>query len=89
MNYINLDKMVNGFRNKTIVKRLPFERYEITEYEDSTYSCNCPAWIFHKGERVNCKHINSFLAETPTDNQQITEITLQIVPRYLLVSRVL
>ena len=61
-------KMANGFMNKEIVKRIPVDnesytkRYEICEYDDGSFSCNCPAWIFHKGERVNCKHINNFIS---------------------------
>ena len=31
--------------------------YRVIEYTDGTYSCNCPAWIFHKGSRIDCKHI--------------------------------
>ena len=52
--------------NKTIVRKIPASsdsgrEYIITEYSDNSFSCNCPAWIFHKGQRVNCKHINNFL----------------------------
>jgi len=55
--------MTNGFMNKTIVRKIPVtdSNWIITEYDDNSFSCNCPAWIFHKGERVNCKHINNFL----------------------------
>ena len=31
--------------------------YRVIEYTDGSFSCNCPAWIFHKGSRVDCKHI--------------------------------
>ena len=31
--------------------------YRIIEYTDGTFSCNCMAWIFHKGTRIDCKHI--------------------------------
>ena len=34
------------------------KEYTTIEYEDNTYSCNCPAWIFKKnGKERNCKHI--------------------------------
>lgn len=33
------------------------KEYQITEYSDGSFSCNCPAWIFHRGQRVDCKHI--------------------------------
>lgn len=33
----------------------------ITEYDDSSWACSCPAWIFHKGSRVNCKHIEEII----------------------------
>lgn len=31
--------------------------YKITEYDDGSWACSCPAWIFHRGQKVNCKHI--------------------------------
>jgi len=43
-------------KNKTKVWGSKKE-YDVIEYEDGSFSCNCPAWIFHKGSRVNCKHI--------------------------------
>lgn len=31
--------------------------YEVLHYEDNTYSCNCPGWIYRKDrERDGCKH---------------------------------
>jgi hypothetical protein len=46
--------------NKTIVSRFKVmgssKDWEVCLYDDGTLSCNCAAWIFHKGERVNCKH---------------------------------
>lgn len=59
--------MANGFMNKQIVRKIPAQsdsssqEYVITEYDDGSFSCNCPAWIFHKGQRVNCKHINNLI----------------------------
>lgn len=39
-------------------KILGSSRYwEVAEYSDGSYSCNCPAWIFHRGTKVDCKHI--------------------------------
>jgi hypothetical protein len=37
--------------------------YVITEYSDGSWACSCPAWKFHRGERVNCKHINEVLEQ--------------------------
>lgn len=34
--------------------------WEVAEWDDGHYSCNCPAWIFHKGQKVDCKHILEF-----------------------------
>ena len=49
-----------GYMDKEIVSRFKVEGskkdWEVCLYDDETFSCNCPAWIFHKGERVNCKH---------------------------------
>jgi len=47
--------------------------YVITEYDDGTWACSCPAWKFHKGARVNCKHINQLLLERAN-----TETTINI-----------
>jgi predicted nucleic acid-binding Zn finger protein len=33
------------------------KEYTITLYPSNQYKCNCPAWIFHKGGKVDCKHI--------------------------------
>lgn len=35
--------------------------YVITQYDDGSWACSCPAWKFHRGERVNCKHINEII----------------------------
>lgn len=59
------------FRGLEIVERIPFEKYEICKLEDNTYTCNCPAWIFHKGNKVNCKHITEYL------NQNQKQIVIQ------------
>jgi len=42
----------------------------VSEYDDGSYSCSCPAWIFHKGTKVNCKHINEIL------NQKESTLTI-------------
>ena len=59
--------MSNGFMNKEVKTKHPVlsdfgdKRYVITEYDDNSFSCNCPAWIFHRGQRINCKHINHLI----------------------------
>jgi len=45
------------------------KEYVITEYDDGSWACSCPAWIFHKGERVNCKHINQIICRR---NNEVT-----------------
>jgi hypothetical protein len=51
--------------NKQVIQRQKVwgntKEYEVCLYDDGSYSCNCPAWIFHKGERVNCKHIKELI----------------------------
>ena len=49
--------------------------YRVIEYTDGSYSCNCPAWIFHKGSRVDCKHILDVI------NQQQTQVVIQKVKK--------
>lgn len=34
--------------------------WKIAKYDDGSFSCNCPAWIFHRGSKVDCKHILEF-----------------------------
>ena len=31
--------------------------YVVSQYDDGSWACSCPAWIFKKGQRVDCKHI--------------------------------
>lgn len=31
--------------------------YVVCRYDDGTYSCSCPSWIFSKGHKKECKHI--------------------------------
>ena len=48
---------------KIINQRIPIKSdssektYEICIFDDGSCSCSCPAWLFHKGQRINCKHI--------------------------------
>lgn len=34
----------------------PDKTYKVTNYENGTWACGCPRWIFHREE---CKHIQS------------------------------
>lgn len=45
--------------------------WTIAKYDDGSFSCNCPAWIFHRGKKVDCKHILEF-------KQQKQEVTINI-----------
>lgn len=39
-------------------KVLGSSRYwEVAEWNDGHFSCNCPAWIYHRGSKIDCKHI--------------------------------
>ena len=31
--------------------------YVISEYNDGSWACSCPSWIFKKGHKLDCKHI--------------------------------
>jgi predicted nucleic acid-binding Zn finger protein len=47
--------------------------YIVSKYDDGSYACSCPSWIFKKGERKNCKHIQEII-----NKQEQTEISLTI-----------
>jgi predicted nucleic acid-binding Zn finger protein len=65
---------------KLIVSRYNIEStstnrtWVVAEYDDGSYSCSCPAWIFHKGTKINCKHINELIEKknTPTKESTLT-----------------
>ena len=66
---------------KLIVERHLWEsttanrNWTIAKYDDGTFSCSCPAWIFQKGGiRKDCKHIKAFL-ESKNQREQYTEDT--------------
>jgi len=46
--------------------------YVVVEYDDKSWSCSCPKWKFHRGERVNCKHILNL------KNKESQETTINI-----------
>ena len=51
----------------------------VQKYNDNSYSCNCPAWIFHKGQKVNCKHIQEVInSNMEYYNKPIVESTISI-----------
>ena len=66
---------------KKIISRYNIESHSsnrtwvVAEYNDGSFSCSCPSWIFHKGIKVNCKHINEFLVKR---NEPTKESTLTI-----------
>ena len=31
--------------------------YVVSKYDDGSWACSCPSWIFKKGHKENCKHI--------------------------------
>ena len=34
------------------------KEYTTIKYDDGSFSCNCPSWIFKRGDVRNCKHID-------------------------------
>jgi len=68
---------------KLIVERHLWEsttanrNWTIAKYDDGTFSCSCPAWIFQKGGiRNDCKHIKAFI-ESTNQREQYTTATIQ------------
>ena len=66
---------------KLIVERHLWEsstanrNWTIAKYDDGTFSCSCPAWIFQKGGiRKDCKHIKAFIESTNQREQYTTAI---------------
>ena len=64
---------------KLIVEKYQWESdtanrvWTIAKYDDGSYSCSCPAWIFQKGGiRNNCKHIKAFLESKNQREQYVT-----------------
>ena len=37
--------------------------YKVIMYDDGSFSCNCPSWIFKRGEVRGCKHIEEVKCE--------------------------
>jgi predicted nucleic acid-binding Zn finger protein len=35
--------------------------YLVCKYDDGSWACSCPKWIFTKGQKQNCKHIKELL----------------------------
>ena len=33
--------------------------YVVSKYDDGSWACSCPSWIFKRGEKIDCKHIIS------------------------------
>jgi len=70
---------------KLIVERHLWEsstanrNWTIAKYDDGSFSCSCPAWIFQKGGiRNNCKHIKAFI-ESQAQREQYATATIQSV----------
>jgi hypothetical protein len=38
-------------------------KWKVTEYDDGSWACSCPKWIFRRGEKQNCKHIDKIICE--------------------------
>ena len=33
----------------------------VVKYDDGSWACSCPKWIFTRGQKENCKHIKELL----------------------------
>jgi len=54
--------MVKLVAEKHIVESETSDRkYVVVKYEDGSWACSCPKWIFQRFERVDCKHIRGLL----------------------------
>ena len=51
--------------------------YDVVKYDDGTWACSCPKWIFTKGHKTNCKHID-FMISTNAEHYKDEESTLTI-----------
>ena len=50
--------------------------YTISEYNDGSWACSCPSWIFKKGHKLDCKHIYEVKNDLAFKHQH-TEIIIQ------------
>lgn len=52
--------------------------HKVTEYDDHSWACSCPAWIYHRGSRIDCKHIKEIKSQIPETTLNITGINNSI-----------
>ena len=66
--------MVKLIVNKTQWESSTANRtWTISEYDDGSYACSCPAWIFQKGGiRNDCKHIKAYIQSHNQREQYVT-----------------
>ena len=38
------------------------DNWKVSERQDGTFACNCPKWKFHRGEKIDCHHIDAIKA---------------------------
>jgi hypothetical protein len=57
----------------------PAKPWEVSKWEDGTYSCNCPAWCnLRRGQTERgCKHLNGVLVMEAVE-QRSTSVTLSV-----------
>jgi len=48
--------------------------WKVAKYDDGSWACSCPAWIFKKGERKDCKHIEE-VKKTNMEHYKTISIT--------------
>jgi len=61
--------------------------WAVVKYDDGSYGCSCPAWIYHRGTKANCKHINELLSKQQIDTTAtITAIEPTIEPKEITIN---
>ena len=64
--------MKQQIKRQIVTSNSSSAEYVVAKYDDGSWACSCPAWKFHKGERVDCKHI----LEIKNQNQEETTIEI-------------
>ena len=59
-------------------------RYVVSKYDDGSWACSCPSWIFKKGQRVDCKHIKELIHQ----QEHYVEATIQATEQKKIVVEV-
>jgi hypothetical protein len=50
----------------------PSKFYKVSQRQDGSFACDCPAWKFKPAPKPPCKHINGLIAKEPVDKTRTT-----------------